>query len=96
VAAATMASDTSHANTGAVPFRTQRLRAARPGTPSAAGRLRYRHAEHEDQFGGQDRPHDRDLALVQGQGLERERGDQRHPAEHPQRIAEKVDGQPPA
>jgi len=52
--------------------------------------------EHEDQLDGQHRLNDRDLALVQRQRLEHERGDQGHPAEQPQRAAEQVNDQPPA
>jgi len=52
--------------------------------------------EHEDELGGQERLHDRDQAIVQGERLEHERPCQGHPAEQPQRTAEQVQDQPPA
>ena len=44
--------------------------------------------ERENELGNQERLHDRNLAIVQSEGLEQERSGQGHPAQEPQWIAE--------
>ena len=52
--------------------------------------------EPENELGDQEWLHDRNLAIMQSEGLENERSRQRHPPQEPQGIAEQVEDQPPA